>query len=112
MRGVPLAAETVRRIVAATGHGVANQYRREAMVACQPPAAAPMPTAGPIRVDVILDGAWIHSRENARGMEVKVGVAHTGSEPCGATRTRVPTRRDAASAQGIIPLCAAGHGGD
>jgi hypothetical protein len=63
-----------------------------------------MPMAGPSQVDVVLDGAWIHSRENARGMEVKVGVAHTGSERCGATRTRLPTRRYAATAQGIIPF--------
>lgn len=34
-------------------------------------------------------------------MEIKVGVAHTGSERCGATRTRLPQRRYAATAVGV-----------
>jgi hypothetical protein len=104
VRGTPLAAETVRRIVAETGRAVATQYRTQARRACQPPATAPPATPTPAQVDVVLDGAWIHSRENAHGLEVKVGVVHTGSAACGATRTRLPTRCYAATAWGIIPF--------
>lgn len=101
VRGAPLAAETIRAIVAATGQAVAIQYQAEATTACQPPAAAPLPTVRPARVEVVLDGAWIHSREQARGMEIKVGTVHTGSVRCGETRTRLLTRRYAASADGV-----------
>ncbi len=104
VRGAPVAAESVRRIVAHAGQAVATQYRREAIAACQPPATAPRPVTGPQQVEIVLDGAWIHSRENRHGMEVKVGVVHTGSEACGVTRTRLPTRRYAATARGIMPF--------
>lgn len=101
VRGAPLAAETIRQIVATTGATVAQQYRAEATAVCQPPATAPLPIRGPERLEVALDGAWVHSREGVRGMEIKVGVAHTGSVRCGATRTWVPQRRYAATAQGV-----------
>lgn len=101
MRGVPLAAETVRRIVAQTGEAVAGQYADEAALICSPPVTAPLPTAGAERVEIALDGAWIHSRDNAHGMEIKVGVVHTGSEACGATRTRLTGRGYAATAAGV-----------
>ena len=101
VRGVPLAAETIRGIVATTGAAVATQYRGEADAACQPPVTAPPPTVGPARLEVVLDGAWVHSRERAHGMEIKVGTVHTGSEVCGTTRTRLPMRRYAASADGV-----------
>jgi hypothetical protein len=104
LRGAPLAAETVRRIVAETGRAVERQYTDEAVCACQPPATAPPPVVAPMRLEVILDGAWIHSWDNAQGMEIKVGVAHTGSERCGTTRTRLMQRRYAATAQGITPF--------
>lgn len=104
VRGAPLAAETIRGIVAATGAAVATEHRAEAAAACQPPATAPLPTMAPARVEVVLDGAWVHSRENGRGMEVKVGAVHTGSERCGTTRTRLPTRRYAATAYGVAPF--------
>lgn len=104
VRGAPLAAETVRRIVAVTGEAVAAQYAAEAQAACCPPVTAPAPVAAPSAVDIVLDGAWIHSRDNAHGMEVKVGVVHTGSEACGATRTRLPIRQYAATARGIAPF--------
>ena len=101
MRGAPLAGETVRRIVAVTGAAVAAQYAAEAQAACRPPATAPAPITAPTAIEVILDGAWIRSRDNRRGMEVKVGVVHPGSERCGVMRTRLPVRQYAATAQGI-----------
>jgi len=104
LRGAPLAAETVRRIVAETGHAVERQYAEEARHVCQPPATAPPPVGAPTRLAVMLDGAWIHCWDNAHGMEVKVGVVHTGSEACGRTRTRLTAWRYAATAQGIAPF--------
>jgi hypothetical protein len=104
LRGAPLAAETVRRIVAETGGAAERQYTDEARRVCQPPATAPPPVVAPSRLEVILDGAWIHSWDNAHGMEIKVGVVHTGSVASGATRTRLVQRRYAATAQGITPF--------
>jgi Uncharacterised protein family (UPF0236) len=104
LRGTPLAVETIRRIVAQTGRAVADQYDDEATAACQPPATAPPPRIRPAQVEVVLDGAWVHSWDNAHGMEIKVGVVHTGSEQCGATRTRLTDRRYAATAAGVTPF--------
>lgn len=104
LRGTPLAVETVRRIVAVTGGAMAAQYEREAAAACQPPATAPPPSAPPAHLEVVLDGAWVHSWDNAHGMEIKVGVVHTGSERCGATRTCLTERRYAATTAGVTPF--------
>jgi hypothetical protein len=104
VRGTPLGVETVRRIAAPLGAAVAAQHRREADAACTPPATAPLPRLASAPIEVVLDGAWIHSRDTAHGMEVKVGVVHTGREACGATRMRLVRRRYAATAQGIAPF--------
>jgi hypothetical protein len=101
LRGVPLAVETIRRIVAQTGHRVSAQYEAEATAACQPPATAPPPSAPPPHIEVVLDGGWVRSRDNAQGMEIKVGVVHTGSARCSATRTRLTERRYAATTAGV-----------
>ena len=104
LRGVPLAAETIRRIVAQTGGAVRTQYEREATAACRPPVTAPPPSTPPAHVEVVLDGAWVHSRDNAQGMEIKVGVVHTGSERCGATRRRLTERQYTATTAGVTPF--------
>jgi hypothetical protein len=101
LRGTPLAVETVRRITAMMGEAVAGQYDREAARACLPPATAPAPATPPASVAVVLDGAWVHSRDNAHGMEIKVGVVHTGSTRRGATRTRLTGRRYAATTASV-----------
>lgn len=101
LRGAPLAAETVRAIVGHAGAAVAAQHQAEAATACAPPAAAPPPVVGPARLDVVVDGAWVRSHDNPEGMELKVGVAHTGSVACGRTRTRLAARRYAATAHGV-----------
>lgn len=101
LRGGSIAPETIRQLVGRTGDVVARQYQQEAAAACQPPASAPPPAMGPAQVDVALDGAWVHARDTVRGMEVKVGVVHTGSERCGTTRTRLTHRRYTATAQGV-----------
>lgn len=103
-RGIPLAAETVRRIAAQAGTAVAHQHATEAARACRPAATAPPPTPGPAVLAVVLDGAWVHSHDNADGREIKVAVVHTGSVASGATRTRLIDRRYAATADGITPF--------
>jgi hypothetical protein len=102
IRGAPLSAETIRAVVAQTGTAVAAQHAAEAATACQPPAAAPDPERPrPRRLVVELDGAWVRSRDNALGMEAKVGVIHAGSERIGRTRTRLTQRRYAATFGGV-----------
>lgn len=103
LRGTPLARETVRRLTGVAGAIVAAQHAVAAVAACTPPATIPAPPTAPVPslLDGALDGAWVHCRDATRGMEIKVGVTHTGSERCGATRTRLPVRRYAATAQGV-----------
>jgi hypothetical protein len=101
LRGAPLAAETVRAVVGRAGAAIATQHHDEAAAACAPPASAPPSVVGPARLDVVVDGAWVRSHDNPDGMEIKVGVVHTGRVRCGRTRTRLATRRYAATAHGI-----------
>jgi hypothetical protein len=49
LRGVPLAVETMRRIVDQTGRRMSAQYDDEATAACQPPATAPRQACPPHR---------------------------------------------------------------
>jgi hypothetical protein len=101
IRGAPLAAETVRAAVGTVGAAVARAQAAEAAAAVAPPATAPTPRAAPERLEVELDGAWVHSHDNAHGLEVKVGVVHAGSVAMGATRRKLVQRTFAATARGI-----------
>ena len=101
LRGVPLSAETVRTLVGSVGAAVATAQAREAAAAIAPPATAPAPRPVPDRLEVELDGAWVHCRDNPRGLEVKVGVAHAGSVAVGATRRALVQRAYAATARGV-----------
>jgi hypothetical protein len=102
LRGAPLAAETIRTIVTQAGNAVAAQHAAEAQTACQPPATAPDPARPQsARLVVEVDGGWVHSHDNAHGMEAKVGVIHGGSERIGRTRTRLTARRYAATFAGV-----------
>jgi hypothetical protein len=102
LRGSPVAPETIRQAVAQTGAAVAAQHAAEAAAACRPPAGAPDTTRPrPARLVVELDGAWVRSRDNAEGMEAKVGVVHAGGERVGRTRTRLRERRYAATFGGV-----------
>jgi hypothetical protein len=101
LRGVPLSAETVRTVVGTVGGAVAAAQAQEAAVACAPSAAAPPPRGTPLRLEVELDGAWVHSHDNAHGLEVKVGVVHAGSERVSATRRALVHRAYAATARGV-----------
>jgi hypothetical protein len=101
LRGAPLAAATVRAVVGTVGTAVAGAQAAAAQDACQPPATAPVPRPVPARLAVELDGAWVHCRDNAHGLEVKVGVVHAGSERVGAARRALAERAYAATAQGV-----------
>jgi hypothetical protein len=102
LRGLPLSAETVRAVVGTIGTRVARAQAQEAATAVAPPAAAPAPGRPlPDRLEVELDGAWVHSHDNAHGMEVKVGVVHAGSTVVGRTRRQLAQRTSAATAQGV-----------
>ena len=48
-----------------------------------------------------LDGAWVHSHDNAHGLEVKVGVVHSGRVSVGRRRHALAERTYAATAQGV-----------
>jgi len=102
LRGVPLSAETVRAVVGTAGTRVATAQAQEAAAAVAPPATAPEPGRDvPGRLEVELDGAWVHSHDTAHGIEVKVGVVHAGSVRVGATRRELAQRAYAATAQGV-----------
>ena len=105
LRGAPLAAETVRRMVAKTGGAVERQYADEARRVCRPPATAPPPVPSH-RCD------W-RSSSMARGFVAgttptawrsRSASSHTGSERCGTTRRRLVQRRYAATAHGVAPF--------
>jgi len=111
LRGVPLAAETVRAVVGTVGQAVATTQAAAAAAAVAPPATAPEARPAPARLEVELDGAWVHSHDNPHGIEVKVGVVHGGSERVGATRRALVERAYAATARGVGvfgPLVTAG----
>lgn len=102
LRGAPLAAETVRAVVGAVGHAVATVQAEAAVAAVAPPATAPeIGRPAPQRLEVELDGAWVHSHDNPHGLEVKVGVVHSGSVAVGITRRALVQRTYAATAQGV-----------
>jgi hypothetical protein len=101
LRGAPLSHEAVRAVVGVVGARVATAHAREAAAICAPASrttgeARPVPA----QVTVELDGAWVASHDNAHGLEIKVGVVHTGSERIGRTRRRLCQRRFAATARG------------
>lgn len=101
-RGAPLSPETVRAVVGTVGRAVATAQAAAAAAVVAPPATAPEgePPA-PARLEVELDGAWVHSHDNAHGIEVKVGVVHAGSVAVGPTRRKLVQRAYAATAQGV-----------
>lgn len=101
LRGAPLSHEAVRAVVGMVGERVATAHAREAAAICAPASrtsAPPRPVPATIAVE--LDGAWVASHDNPHGLEVKVGVVHTGSEAIGRTRRRLCQRRYAATAHG------------
>lgn len=105
LRGVPLSAETVRAVVGTVGAAVASAEAQAASAAVAPPATAPPPGRRvPARLEVELDGAWVHSHDNAHGLEVKVGVVHAGSERVGRTRRALTQRAYVATARGVGAL--------
>jgi Uncharacterised protein family (UPF0236) len=94
--------ESVRAVVGTVGTRVATAQAAEAATAVAPPATSPEPgRAVSARIEVELDGAWVHSHDNVHGLEVKVGVVHAGSVAVGVTRRELAQRTYAATAQGV-----------
>ncbi len=102
LRGVPLSHEAIRAVVAEVGAQVAAAQAAEGAAACAPPSRSVGPERPvPAQVTVEVDGSWLASHDNpAGGMEVTVGVVHTGSELIGRDRRRLVGRRYAATARG------------
>lgn len=111
LRGAPLAPETVRAVVAQVGQRVATTQARVAAAVCAPASRTNEPSRPvPPEIAVELDGAWVAAHDNPHGIEVKVGVVHTGSEAVGRTRRRLRQRRSAATTRGagvFLPLMTA-----
>jgi hypothetical protein len=108
LRGAPLSHEAVRAVVGVVGQRVATAQARAGAAVCAPPSRTHEPPRPlPTEVVVELDGAWVAAHDNPHGIEVKVGVVHTGSEVIGRTRRRLRQRRYAATARGagaFLPL--------
>jgi len=101
LRSAPLSHEAVRAVVGVVGARVAAAHAREAVAVCAPVSRTTgEPRPAPQQVTVELDGAWVASHDTAHGLEIKVGVVHTGSERIGLTRRRLCQRRYAATARG------------
>ena len=101
LRGAPLSHEAVREVVGRVGERVAATQASTATAVCAPASrTSGVPRAVPPEVAIELDGAWVASHDNPHGLEVKVGVVHTGSETVGRTRRRLRQRRYAATARG------------
>lgn len=107
LSGAQVSAEEVRQLTIAAGTGEAAQHVADAERLVRPTAAdvraqreraaarEGTPPVPPVeRLVVGLDGGWIPSREQAGGMEGKVGVVHTGVEAVGTHgRQRLTPRR-------------------
>jgi hypothetical protein len=85
--------EEADRLLAPTAEDVRRERDQQDQLACQ--TSTPRP---PSRLLVGLDGGWLASRDQAGGMEGKVAVVATGSEPVGKHgRHRLTPRRYAAT---------------
>lgn len=111
LRGAPLSHETVRAVVGVVGERVAAAQAHVAAAVCAPASRTSGPSRPvPAAVMVEVDGAWVAAHDNPHGLEVKVGVVHTGSEAIGRTRRRLRQRRYAATTRGaaaFLPLMTA-----
>lgn len=108
LSGAQVSAEQVRHQTNQQGGQEARAQQEVADRLLQPTAEAVRaererdqrgtPPAAPARLVVGLDGGWVPSREQAGGMEGKVGVVATGSQPVGKHgRQRLSPRRDVAT---------------
>jgi len=111
VRGAPLSHEAVRAVVGVVGQQVATSHAQAAAAVCAPPSRLDdTPRPVPQAVVVEVDGAWVAALDNPHGIEVKVGVVHTGSTAVGRTRRRLCQRRYAATTRGaaaFLPLMTA-----
>ena len=91
--------EQIRRVASAEGALVANEFEAEAQAVLDAPVFEEgEEDAGGL--NVVLDGDWINSRDNPKGMEAKIGVVYSGVEQIGRERRRLVNRRYAATLNG------------
>ena len=103
--GARISAETVRQLTQRAGTTTMQAQTAAAEQLLAPTAAGvraeraatlaqpAAPPPGPELLLVGLDGGWVPSREQAGGMEGKVGVVATEVEPIGCGRRRLVQRR-------------------
>lgn len=96
LSGASVSAEWLRQVTVAEGTREAARAETTAQALSRQESEVAA-AAAPATVLVGMDGGWVRSRENASGMEGKVGVVATGRERIGRTRTRLRGRRYAAS---------------
>ena len=91
--GGSVSHERVRRLTNGCGQKAVQAQNAEAEEALEEYIDPPSYRSGPRMVNVALDGGWVRSRDNAKGMEGKVGVVHLGSEKVGKHRNALSGRR-------------------
>ena len=100
LSGAPVSAEWLRQVTVAQGARAAARAETTAHAVSRQEIEVVV-TQAPATVLVGMDGGWVRSRENTRGMEGKVGVVATGRERIGRTRNRLCGRRYAASFRSV-----------
>lgn len=95
--GAVISPEQVRQVTIAAGRHLAHDQQAAATALVAPAAALPAePVASspaPARLLVGLDGGWVASRDQAGGMEGKVGVVATGVTAISPDRQALVPRR-------------------
>lgn len=86
MVGDSVSHECVRRLTNRCGQEALEAQSTEAQEALSGYVESPSYHGEPQMVNVALDGGWVRSRDNPKGMEGKVGVVHHGSEKVGKHR--------------------------
>lgn len=91
--------EQIRRVASDEGELVAKGLEAEAQAVLDSPVfdEGEEDSRG---LNVVLDGDWIRSRDNPKGMEAKIGVVYAGVEKIGRDRRRLVNRRYAATLKG------------
>lgn len=91
--GDSVSHECVRRLTNKCGQDALEAQDTEAEKELSEYLEPPSHRRGPEEVNVAVDGGWVRSRDNPKGMEGKVGVVYQGSEKVGEHRRVLRERR-------------------
>lgn len=80
--------EQIRRVAKVEGQRVVEELESEAQAVLETPVLDEGEDEDAKGLNVALDGNWVRSRDNAEGMEAKVGVVCTGTDVVGKNRPR------------------------